>query len=410
MLLQKKYINLKSRGINKMLRIRKYMAMVLSIAILTLSGCAPIVATQTDSTVAASTASYRAIKTTKKMYMYDFGTSRNYGCTNTFGDTIDFEGYAGIRLDTSNNKIKYAVYNHRTAKADAKNIKVNLYKASDNEKFIKTLATMSVPNDSKDSEWNTINDSLSDGLYRIEASFTIKDRTLDVPGYVYIYNGNAQTCRLTKYMSQADDSMFNKITKDANPNDYLSNAKNTYPANGTGNSCNHVKLWEKKADEILKEKCVPNASDEFKVFIFTKWLSENIAYDEWRATVNKNQSRGNYYGDFSRDDIFSYYNGVGTCWDFANIMAIMCRHVGIPCTDLSNDGHTVTCVWMNNRWYAIDCTVFTKYTNWEEVPDPDKYDVGEWRYPMSRYYGYFDNRMTQIDKCIWEPKNNGTGK
>ena len=76
----------------------------------------------------------------------------------------------------------------------------------------------------------------------------------------------------------------------------------------------------------------------------------------------------------------------------------------------ANDGHTVTCVWMNNRWYAIDCTVFTKYTNWEEVPDPDKYDVGEWRYPMSRYYGYFDNRMTQIDKCIWEPKNNGTGK
>jgi len=65
---------------------------------------------------------------------------------------------------------------------------------------------------------------------------------------------------------------------------------------------------------------------------------------------------------------------------------------------------------MNDEWVCIDITLFTRYTNWEEVPDPDKYKKGEWRsgYPMHDYYGYFPNDKNEWEACIWTSKNNGT--
>lgn len=364
---------------------------------------------QADSTVAAPEKNYTEVKAASKLYMYDFGTSRNYGDTSFRGDNIDFEGYQGIRLDTSDGKISYAVYNHSSNTSDD-DIRVDLYKVDENDRFIETLAVMSIPDGEVDSRWRTVTDDLSDGLYRINSEFLfLPDGSYDeISGYVYIENGKAMTCRVKNNSFNIDSRRFDKLLaeNDTDPQKYLSNKENTYPSNGTNGSCVQIEEWEHQADEIIEEWHLENATDEAKVFFFTEWLAKNIAYDEWRVTINKNKSRATKNNDWYDDNLWAYYNGVGQCWDFVNAMAIMCRHAGIPCTDVANAGHTITCVWMNGKWSCIDITVFTRYTNWEENPDPAKYQPGEWCLKMNDYYGYYPHDMYLWEACIWEAKNN----
>ena len=87
----------------------------------------------------------------------------------------------------------------------------------------------------------------------------------------------------------------------------------------------------------------------------------------------------------------------------------MCRHVGIPCTDISNDKHTVACVYMRDRWYAVDASAMTLHTNWDENPDPSNWKGPEWADGMCDDFGYYEQTMDQFDITIWEPKNNGLG-
>ncbi len=392
---------------------RKLLAAILSAAALILTTYSSSVnvfaGTQMYAAHAVTTPYYTSVQVKGTKYMYDLGTSRNYGATSFRGDNIDFEGYCGVRLDTSDG-IKYSIYNH-SKNMDTSNVKINLYKADDGDKLIKSLGTLSIKDTFGDSEWKSITDKLSDGLYRVESKWIyILDNSNDyVSGYIYVKNGKAQTCRVRRNTIGIHEDKFDELLakNDTDPKHYLSNAKNTYPSNGSGNSCVHRKEWEAKADEIIKERHLENASDEAKVFFFTEWLAKNIAYDEWRVTVNHNQTRANYYGNWHDDNLFSYYNHVGQCWDFVNMMAIMCRHAGIPCTDIANGAHTITCVYMHGEWLAIDITVFTRHTNWEEKPDPAKFVEGKWNYPMEDFYGYRPNNMTDWDTCIWEPKNNG---
>ena len=400
---------------------KKAISMILALATIAVTTCnstgtridaKQAATTQTDATVAAATPYYTSIQTEGTQYMYDFGTSRNYGATSHRGDTIDFEGYFGVRLDTSDG-IKYSIYSHSKS-LDCSSVKLSLYRADDGNKLVKSLGTLSIPNTYGDSEWTSITDKLSDGLYRVESTWlcTLDNNNDYVSGYVYVKNGKAQTCRVSNSTIGIHSDKFDKLLaeKDTDPKHYLSNAKNTYPSNGSGDSCVHRREWEAQADAIIKERHLENSSDEAKVFFFTEWLAKNIAYDEWRVTVNKNQTRANYYHRWNDDSLFSYYNHVGQCWDFVNMMAIMCRHAGVPCTDVANGKHTITCVYMQGEWLAIDITVFTRHTNWEEKPDPAKFVDGEWNYRMSDYYGYRPNDMSQWEACIWEPKNNGTEK
>ena len=389
---------------------RKGIAIVLSVASVVFTGCGNAAIANRDATVNGN--DYVKVTTNKyQLVAYELTDNRNYGATTFYRDKVDFEGYCGIRLDTTGDKIKYAVYHHTLKNIDTKNVDVNLYNMADG-KLIKKIDTMSIPDGQYDSEWRTFPDTLSDGIYKFESAFPyIPDNTfMTANGYVYIKNGVAKTCRLTRNERIADSSKMDKVTVGKNPKNYLSNAKNTYPTNGTNGSCNHVKLWEKKADEILKERHLENASDEAKVFFFAEWLRQNIAYDKWRVEVNDNHSRAMKYNDWNNDNLWTYYNGVGQCWDFTNILTIMCRHVGIPCTDISNNTHTVACVYMRDRWYAIDASAMTLYTNWDENPDPKNYKGPGWGDGMCDDFGYYEQTMNQFDVTIWEPKNNGLGK
>ena len=183
----------------------------------------------------------------------------------------------------------------------------------------------------------------------------------------------------------------------------------TYPTSGTDGNCNHVQEWCDISDEIIIDD---NWSDEAKVFAFVLYLSRNYAYDDWRVSYNNNKSRATLAGRWDDASLWTLENRVGTCWDMANIMTIMCRHHGIPCTSVENNHHTVNAVWLRGEWVAIDVSSLLQHHCYTEDTAPDgwiyRHD-GSW----SSYYGYYDYMMDTYNQALATPEttlSNKSGK
>ncbi len=139
----------------------------------------------------------------------------------------------------------------------------------------------------------------------------------------------------------------------------------TYPTSGRNGNCVHFEEWKGLGDKIIQDK---NWSDEYKVFALVTHLAEYYAYDEYRADICHNKSRALMANDYADDFNFMFYNDVGTCWDYTNALAIMCRTQGIPCTSVERDTHTWNVVYINGEWIPIDICCFNLYKCRTEDP------------------------------------------
>lgn len=302
--------------------------------------------------------------------VYELGDFRNYGVAYNVavpGTRIDFEGFYGIRLDVTDNRISYSVYEHNDAISDTAKITLYQVKGDDYIK-VKDLGN------AKTDEMFVIDEKLSENvIYAVGAAFNIKD--IDEPqeafGYLYNDGGKISVCRLA-----LDDAIniekyiiaWNRLLADADPENYLSNNKITYPTSGNGLNVVHVKQWEDISDTLILHD---DWSDEMKVFVFVDYLSKNVAYDNYRADEMNNRSRASIAEDYTKDEYFTLGNSVGVCWDYVNILTIMCRHHGIPCTSVDSDTHTVNAVWLNGQWTGIDITVTARWNCYSEDTDKD---------------------------------------
>lgn len=246
-------------------------------------------------------------------------------------------------------------------------------------------------------------------LFQLKFIYSLNNQTRFLTTYLYYDGKKVQTCWITRSSYISDDiHTWNTLVSNINPNTCLNmyvgnkNYPITYPTSGTDGNCNHVKLWQAKSHEIVDDLAKKyNWNDEMKILALTKYLTENYAYDEWRVQVNHNQSRAAKYKRWNDDSLWMYYNNVGQCWDFANVMTIMCREQGIPCTSLENYGHTINIVWLNNEWIGIDISSLVYHENWEEKPVKEKWETrrAEW----STCYGYYDTTMNTHNQCIATP-------
>lgn len=185
---------------------------------------------------------------------------------------------------------------------------------------------------------------------------------------------------------------------DAAPEDYISNKDVTYPTSGTRGACNHVKEWEAVAESIVGEH--DDWSDEMKVYAFVDYLAKNIAYDDYKLAHRRSRAAENH--DYTNDENFTLKNNVGVCWDYTNILAIMCRHYEIPCTSVDvGEGHTFNAVYLNNRWTGIDITI-TKLVRYRcDTKDTSKekwHKTGSAGYSN---YGMYSAQITGHDGNIW---------
>ena len=308
------------------------------------------------------------------------GDHRNFGWMD--GHTIDFEGFFGIRIDTSDSSNpKYSVYTHNP-----------MFVCKSIEFDGKSLTDMTVD------EWYPLDiKGLQDDVYDITLTFeTAKGDKMHVYGYFGVSDSKAYTCRklddINEYTSQKS---MECLMRDVDPKDYLSTEELCYP---TLNSYHCVKGFQKLADEIAK----PTWTDEAKVFAFVKYITENYAYDAYK--IRKGTSRASMANDYNDPNNFAYKNNVGVCWDYTNMLAIMCRQHGIPCTSLDNKIHTVNAVYLNGEWIAIDVTALAIYEcDSLDTSRENWYKAGKANWNK---YGYYENSMPYVNYEIWTWKTN----
>ena len=327
---------------------------------------------------------------------YDFRQQRLYGYFNEC--TIDFEGECGIGLSVNKNVVTITGYDH--TKSDYY-YDLSLEKLSDsrwNSDTIRNIATITVK------KYATLSFKKTDteGIYIVRAKIHKKGETekaATVDGYLYYDGKNAQTCRLTNIGTRINEyDNFQSIMADADPENYLDNSKITYPTSGIDDRVVHVKDFERISDDLVDDSW----SEEYKVLTFTNYILNNYAYDSYRYNTLKMVSRANIVGIYNSDKYYALGNHVGVCWDFTNMMVIMCRHHGIPATSVEGKDHTATAVYLNGEWTMIDVTLMTKYDCYKEDVDPDKWRKG-YSYPASECYGCYTLRMPiqSHDNEVW---------
>ena len=94
-------------------------------------------------------------------------------------------------------------------------------------------------------------------------------------------------------------------------------------------------------------------TDAQKVRVFREWVISNIAYDEDGEVL--------FYQTFDCNRVMEERKGV--CFDYACILAAMCRSQGIPCfvldgtyrTDASFR-HAWNRVYFDGQWWSVDAT------------------------------------------------------
>ncbi len=330
------------------------------------------------------------------------------GITQFDGDNVNFEACAGLKVHCDKTVVNYTMYSHS---AQVTNGTVTIKRAASSSDLgsIKTDETKSFDMKTIINQMNIAN---AKGIYTLSLKVDMYKTPVSILLY---YDGNkVQTCWQTA-CTQHDIDRWNEVIGKLDPKTcldmYVGNKNNpiTYPTSGTGGACNHVQEWCDLSDEIIKK---PDWSNEMKVYSLVMYLTRNYAYDDYRAYILNNTSRAMTKGVWNDDNLWMYYNKVGQCWDFANVMTIMCRHHGIPCTSVENEGHTVNAVWMNGEWIGIDVSALVAHHCDTEDTDPKNWK----KYRTSTYsqcYGYYDGSMDTYNQALATPETclfNKSGK
>lgn len=299
---------------------------------------------------------YKPSDPKEKIYLYSFNTSMSKG----FGEddiSLPTEADYGVKGTVSGRKLNISVYDH-TGKKSVKAVYVEGLDASS-----EIYKKLNLNNNTLQLDTG----SCSNGLYRILVDFS-GNKTAKLNFYV---NGDETLfCNLeiitektaNAYMERRANLLKVLENGSVTPQNSLSLENVWYPfydfEDGTLNSrwrCDTQK-WIDLSDKIVKDSW----SDEYKLFKITEWVRDNIAYDYFVKEHGK--SRAKYFGDYS--GIYSVYElKAGVCFDFANIIAIMCRAQGIPAVTIGSSeiNHVWNAVYVNGRWIEADGVASEKY-------------------------------------------------
>ena len=127
-----------------------------------------------------------------------------------------------------------------------------------------------------------------------------------------------------------------------------------YPfKSGTSRYPDDSSKWRALAHEICPDE---DASDYAKAYALFAWMQSNLAYDKDALTATEN---GDYRwavaaASGTAKGYTMYDSHLGQCADFANVYAIMCRELGIPCHVVSTPGHGFNATYLNGRWELVD--------------------------------------------------------
>lgn len=339
-------------------------------------------------------------KSAKNLTVYGLSSERTYG----FGgnSTVDFEALYGVKLKTSGKTVTITTYDN-ASKFPTSSVLVCKMTNNTTEELVANYDDISAGT----SVTYTVSEK---GIYSVSDVVDEKKVDRTVRGYFYYDGKTLNTCRTTTIPADEFNEIikhWNNLMSNADPKNYLSNATTTYPTSGVGDRCVHVDEYEALADEILNSETRKAFSDEMKVFTIVNYLTRNYAYDDYRVNTLHMVSRANIAGVYNDDKYYFWGNKVGVCWDFANALTIMIRHIGIPCTSVESSNHTAIAVYLNGEWVMIDATQLMLYTCNTEDTSKDKWIYDTKVYLYSDEYGTYDifQDFDSHDCEIWNKQN-----
>lgn len=282
--------------------------------------------------------------------VYDFddhitlGAIENKSLASASPRNIYFEGYYGVTAYTEDNVLYVKGYDNTSLQ----NIS--------NVELVTDVDCRSKINVGMDRYTSIDCTNFANGLYDIVTTFNSTEVNL----YFYVNDSKVYVCKhafnsgfSAKAIYKRRDTI-SKLTKEANitPENSLDNSQMVYPCiESKGHRCD-TDRWIQLSNDLLKD--YPNASDEFKIFIYSQWFMDNIKYDYYRLNVLKH-SRALTYNQW--DGRYSMYDlKVGVCCDFTNVMTIMLRAQGIPASSVTNDTHMWNIVYIDGAWRELDLT------------------------------------------------------
>lgn len=296
--------------------------------------------------------------TGKNYYLYNFNTSLSAGF-GVNGTVLPTEADYGIKGTVSGRTVDFIIYDHTRSKALI-NLSLQALDASANNEptYIKAAAVFDVDTS-----------AFTNGLYRVVADFA-DGRQLAM--YFYI-NGNEtwlceQKAILTYieniYITRHNDLMTVLRNGNVTPENSLSLEKLYYPFKSTNSKqrCD-TQLWIDLSNTFIND----GWSDEYKLYVIQAWIRENIAYDNF-VSEQLNHSRAQRYMDLTGAQ--SVYDlRAGVCFDYVNIIAIMCRAHGIPAVTVGSESmnHVWNAVYVNNRWIEYDACLSNQFCVGEDT-------------------------------------------
>lgn len=291
-------------------------------------------------------------------YIYNFSKNLAVG----YGENSEYiytEAYYGAKSAVNNRKVTVSLYNHTDTKLTVKDAMIEHVDASDTSsskiKFTNNKLTIDTSN-------------YKNGLHRVWIKYS-NNKTCKVNFYV---NGNkTYLCQIetisdkTAKAYAARRSDLAKVLKNGNVtvsnSTSLENVWYPFYEFDSNYRCD-TQRWIDLSNRIVDKSW----SNEYKLFIIQDWIRNNIAYDKYGVSLG--DSRADYYDDFS--GTYSIYNTkTGFCFDYANIICIMCRAQNIPAVTVGSTEmrHVWNVVYINNRWIEYDACAQEKY--WTETKD-----------------------------------------
>lgn len=291
-------------------------------------------------------------------YIYNFNKSltAGYGENNEY---IYTEAYYGAKGVVNNRKVTISLYNHTNTKLTVKDVTLEHMDASDASKskisFTNNKLTVDTSN-------------YANGLHRVWFKYS-NGKYVKINFYV---NGKdtwlCQTAQISDKTAKAyaaRRSDLAKVLKNGNVtvsnSTSLENVWYPYYAFDSSYRCDTQK-WIDLSNKIVDK----NWSDEYKLFVIQDWIRNNLAYDKYASSIS--DSRADYYNDFS--GTYSVYETkTGICFDYANVICIMCREQNIPAVTIGSEktNHVWNAIYINNRWIEYDACSQEKY--WTKTSD-----------------------------------------
>ena len=285
-------------------------------------------------------------------YLFNFSKSLSSGF-GVDGTVLPTEAEYGIRGTVSGREITFTVYDHTGSKS-VKGVYMQPLDAS-RSNDAHSVGDMSV--------FRLDTASLTNGLYRASVEFS-NSKTISL--YFYI-NGNETWLCEQKEFSPSTEKLYEKrrsdlmkVLKNGNvtPENSLTLDKVWYPFKATNvNERCDTQLWIDLSKTFINDSW----SDEHKLYAIQAWIRENIAYDDF-VSNEINRSRAQYYNDLTGRQS-TYDLRAGVCFDYANIIAIICRAHGIPAVTIGSKSmnHVWNAVYVNGRWIEYDACLSEQY-------------------------------------------------